>query len=167
MQTTFSSLINLFGKAMLSFVHYLIPIILTLISTEVRDNALIIMYNEDVQRAWTMHPFHTAKLDIAGGRRSRNQCDGMRRSLPLLQSRDGLWNQTNHLLRMHYAQMPVGDQGQRPSSLMYSAIQDDSPRLSDSHGTTGEHTGALVQVCQSQRRIVSQRLHPLRYPGSW
>ncbi len=90
----------------------------------------------------------------------------MRCSLPLLQRCDGLGNQPYHLLRTHNTQMPVRDQGQRPPSLVYPTIQDNGPRLSDTNGTTGEHTGAFVQLGQSQRRIVSQRRHPVRNPVS-
>src|SRR5579859_7525704 len=67
-----------------------------------------IIHYEDLQRAGTMHTFHAAELDIAGGRWPRDEGDGMR--CPLRQTRDGLGDQPYHLFCSHDTQMPIGDQ---------------------------------------------------------
>src|SRR2546423_9877685 len=62
-----------------------------------------ITHDEDVQRTWTMHTLHAAEFDIARGRRSRDQGNGMR--CPPCQPRDGFGNQSHYLLCAHDTQM--------------------------------------------------------------
>src|SRR5207247_1089034 len=121
-----------------------------------------IIYDKDVQRAWTMHTLDAAEFDIAGSRWPRDQGDRVR--CPFRQSGDGFGNQPYDLFCTYNTHMQVGNQGQYTSSLVRPTIQNNRPRLSDSHSAAGEHTRAFVQIGDSKWRIISQNRHPSGNP---